>query len=94
MSKFQDLLAQAPRSMAPVGYKQADPTSGQETPDQGQLEQDFARLAFMFVQDRAAPLMKYMLGFEVVNRNEDGSKAVGIFGFKTGKDYYYVPAFF
>jgi hypothetical protein len=38
--------------------------------------------------------MKYLLGFETVEREEDGSRAVGIFGFKVGKDYYYVPAFF
>lgn len=91
--KFNSLLAQVPQSLEPFGYKQAGP-NGIESPDENQLEQDFSRLAYMFVQDRAAPLMKYMLGFEVVNREEDGSKAVGLFGFKVGKDYYYVPAFF
>lgn len=62
--------------------------------DNNQFEQDFSKLAFMFVQDRAAALMPYMLGFEVVQRAEDGSRAVGIFGFKIGDDYYYIPAFF
>ena len=97
MTKFNSLLAQVPATLEPFGYKQAQAAgmgSGVESPDENQLEQDFARLAYMFVQDRAAPLMKYMLGFEVVNREEDGSKAIGIFGFKVGKDYYYVPAFF
>lgn len=93
MTKFTSLLAQAPRSTAPFGYKDAQ-SSGIESADEQQMEQDFAKLAYMFVQDRAAPLMKYMLGFEVVNREEDGSKAIGIFGFKVGKDYYYVPSFF
>lgn len=93
MTKFTSLLAQAPRSTAPFGYKDAQ-SSGIESADEQQMEQDFAKLAYMFVQDRAAPLMKYMLGFEVVNREEDGSKAIGIFGFKIGKDYYYVPSFF
>lgn len=91
---FDSLLAQPLRSMEPWGYKGAQDQSGVESPDENQLEQDFARLAYMFVQDRAPGLMKYLLGFEVVNREEDGSKAVGIFGFKVGKDYYYVPAFF
>ena len=59
-----------------------------------QLEQDFAKLAFMFVADRAQGLMPYILGFEVVEHEPDGSKAVGVFGFKVAKDYYYVPAFF
>ena len=91
---FNSLLAQVPQSLEPFGYvKQAGP-GGVESPDEKQLEQDFSRLAYMFVQDRASPLMKYMLGFEVVNREEDGSRSVGLFGFKIGKDYYYVPAFF
>ena len=92
-SLFDTLLVRPIQSLPAVGYeKVAD--QGQESPDQGQLEQDFARLAYMFLQDRAAGLIKYLLGFEVVNREEDGSKAVGIFGFKIAKEYYYVPAFF
>lgn len=65
-----------------------------ESPDEAQLEQDFANLAFMFLRDRAAALMPHLLGFEVVDREEDGSRAVGIFGFKIANKYYYVPAFF
>lgn len=61
---------------------------------ENQLEQDFAKLAYMFVADRASQLMRYMLGFEVVEHEPDGSKAVGVFGFKVGGDYYYIPAFF
>ena len=62
--------------------------------DDTQFEQDFSKIAFSFIQDKAPGLMKYLLGFETVDRDEDGSRAVGIFGFKVGKDYYYVPAFF
>jgi hypothetical protein len=65
-----------------------------ESPDEVQLEQDFGRLAYTFLKDRAAGLMPYLLGFEVVEREEDGSRAVGIFGFKIGKSYFYVPSFF
>ena len=68
--------------------------SAQVMADDTQFEQDFSRIAFSFVQDKAPGLMKYLLGFETVDRDEDGSRAVGIFGFKVGKDYYYVPAFF
>ena len=95
MSKlFSSLLVKMPATLAPFGYKTAQASSGVESPDQTQFEQDFSKLAYMFVQDRAAPLLKYILGFEVVNRDPDGSKAIGIFGFKIGKEYYYVPAFF
>ena len=88
MSKLQSLFAKLP-----VGFsKKAD--AGIDSPDEVQLEQDFGRLAYTFLKDRAAALVPYLLGFEVVDREEDGSKAVGIFGFKLNRDYYYVPVFF
>lgn len=65
-----------------------------ESPDRVQHEKDFSSLAFAFLQDRAPGLLPYLLGFEVVDRDEDGSKAVGIFGFNISGHYYYVPAFF
>lgn len=68
--------------------------SAQAVADDTQFEQDFSKIAFSFIQDKAPGLMKYLLGFETVDRDEDGSRAVGIFGFKVGNDYYYVPAFF
>lgn len=68
--------------------------TAQAMSDDMQFEQDFSKIAFSFVQDKAPGLMKYLLGFEIVERSDDGSRAVGIFGFKVGNDYYYVPAFF
>lgn len=65
-----------------------------ESANQRQFEDDFGQLANQFVNDRAPALVPYMLGFEVVDRNEDGSKAVGIFGYKVDDDFYYIPAFF
>jgi hypothetical protein len=86
MSNFTSLLAKLP-----VGLNKA---ADIESPDEVQLEQDFARLAYTFFKDRAPGLIPYLLGFEVVEREEDGSRAVGMFGCKIGEDYYYVPAFF
>jgi len=68
--------------------------AGLEQPDQKQLESDFSQLAFQFIQDRAASLTPYMLGFEVVERDDDGGKVCGVFGYKIGKSYYMVPVFF
>lgn len=65
-----------------------------ESANQRQFEDDFGSLAYQFVQDRAPGLIPYMLGFEVVDRNDDGSKAVGIFGYKVDDDFYYIPVFF
>lgn len=71
-----------------------DEMQAPESASQKQYEDDFGSLAYQFVQDRAPALIPYMLGFEVVDRNEDGSKAVGIFGYKVDDDFYYIPAFF
>ena len=71
-----------------------DEMQAPESANQRQFEDDFGALAYQFVQDRAPALVPYMLGFEVVDRNEDGSKAVGIFGYKVDDDFYYVPVFF
>lgn len=68
--------------------------TAQEQPDNVQFAQDFSNMAFQFLQDRSPALMKYILGFEVVDRADNGTRAVGIFGFKIDGDYYYVPAFF
>lgn len=90
---------------APAGGMQPDvgqsPQTGNpdemqapESANQRKFEDDFGSLAYQFVNDRAPALVPYMLGFEVVDRNEDGSKAVGIFGYKVDDDFYYIPAFF
>lgn len=65
-----------------------------ESANQKQYEDDFGQLAYQFVQDRAPAMIPYMIGFEVVERNDDGSKAVGIFGYKVDDDLYYIPCFF
>lgn len=71
-----------------------DEMQAPESANQRQFEDDFGSLAYQFVQDRAPALVPYLLGFEVVDRNDDGSKAVGIFGYKVDDDFYYIPAFF
>lgn len=58
------------------------------------FEQSFASLAFTYIQDKAPALLDYMVGFQLVDRNEDNTKAVGIFGFQLGKQWLYAPVFF
>ncbi|MFC1453567.1 hypothetical protein ACFLQL_00115 [Verrucomicrobiota bacterium] len=84
MFKFSDLLFKSDliKSAAP------------DNPNQQQLEADFGNLAYTFLKDRAPQLVSYLLGFEIVEQEEDGSKAVGIFGFKINEDYFYIPTFF
>jgi len=64
-----------------------------EMPDQQQFEQEFSNIAFTFLKDRASGLLDYLIGFEIVERPEDGNKAVGVLGFLVGDRPIYVPAF-
>jgi hypothetical protein len=52
--------------------------------------------AYMSVQAKAAPIMRapYRIGFEIVHRNNDNTRLVGIFVFRVNKDLYYAPVFF
>ena len=97
---YKNAQAGAPQQGAPVDVGQSpvvgnpDEMQVPESANQKQYEDDFGQLAYQFVQDRAPALIPYMIGFEVVERNDDGSKAVGIFGYKVDKDFYYIPCFF
>lgn len=65
-----------------------------ESPDK-QFESGFFQLAYDKLQSKLFNLLPYMVGFEVVNKAEDGTKAVGVFGFKSDNgQIIYVPAFF
>lgn len=58
------------------------------------FEQAFASLGFSYIKDKAPRLLDYMAGFQLVDRNEDNTKAVGVFGFRLGKQWVYAPIFF
>ncbi len=58
------------------------------------FEQAFASLAFSYIKDKAPRLLEGMAGFQLVDRNEDNTKAIGIFGFRLGKNWVYAPVFF
>ena len=101
---FKEAQAEMPAGAPPGGMPpepgqspqtgNPDEMQAPESANQRQCEDDFGSRAYQFVQDRAPALVPYMLGFEVVDRNEDGSKAVGIFGYKVDDDFYYIPCFF
>ena len=58
------------------------------------FEQSFSSLAYAYIQDKAPGLLDYMVGFQLVDRNDDNTKAIGIFGFKVGDEWVYAPIFF
>ena len=98
---FKEAQAMAPDPSMALGQGMGGVTTGQpdemqapESADEERFEQDLSTLAYQFVVDRAPALLPYMLGFEVVDRSDDGSKAVGIYGYKIDDDFYYIPIFF
>ena len=64
--------------------------SGGET----EFEQAFSSLAYAYLRDKAPRLLDFMVGFQLVDRNEDNTKAMGIFGFQIEKQWLYAPVFF
>lgn len=49
-----------------------------------------------FVENKLAPLMKgdHPLGFEIVKKNDDNTRIVGVFAFKIDKSLLFAPVFF
>lgn len=59
-----------------------------------QFEQAFASLAYAFLQDKAQKLLEYLVGFQLIKKNDDDTRAAGAFGFKFDDDWFYAPMFF
>lgn len=60
-----------------------------------QIEGAFFQLAYQRLQDTLKNLIPYLVGFEIVKKNEDNTKALGVFGFRSSEgQILYVPAFF
>lgn len=58
------------------------------------LEKTFSDLAYSHLRDKSQALLDYLVGFQMLKQEDDGQRAVGIFGFEIDKDYYYAPIFF
>ena len=58
------------------------------------FEQAFSSLAYAYLKDKSPRLLDYIIGFQLVDRNEDNTKAMGVFGFKVGDSWLYAPTFF
>ena len=58
------------------------------------FEQALANLGLSYVKDASPGLMDYLVGFQLLDQNDDNTHAVGVFGFKVADDWLYVPIFF
>jgi len=68
-----------------------DPMSGSGDTN---FEQSFSNLAHAYLKDSAPSLLDHELGFQLLDKNEDESRAVGIFAFMVGAQILYAPVFF
>lgn len=59
-----------------------------------EFEQAFSSLAYAYLRDKAPRLLDHMVGFQLIDRNEDNTKAVGVFGFNVSNQWLYAPVFF
>lgn len=62
--------------------------------DEREFEKAFAGIAYSAIRNKAPRLLDFMVGFQLVDRNEDRSKAMGAFGFRVGKRWLMAPVFF
>lgn len=63
---------------------------GQDIP----FEQAFSNLAHAYLRDKAPTLLDHEIGFQLLDRNRENTKAVGVFAFKVGSNWLYAPVFF
>jgi hypothetical protein len=66
---------------------------GDDADDTG-FEQSFSAIAHAYLTDRAPGLLDYEVGFQLVDRDDDGKKAAGVFGFKVGNRWFYAPVIY
>lgn len=59
-----------------------------------EFERSFSNIAHSYLKDKAPSLSPYEIGFQMLNRNQEGDQAQGIMSFKVGNQLLSVPLFF
>lgn len=54
----------------------------------------FADIAHAIIRDKAPRLADYEVGFQILDKDEENNRAVGIMAFKVGEQWLFVPFFF
>jgi hypothetical protein len=62
--------------------------------DDTSFEQSFSNLAHAYLRDSAPKLLDHEIGFQLLDRNRENTKAVAVFAFKVGSLWLYAPVFF
>jgi hypothetical protein len=60
------------------------------------IEKTFSDIASGFVANKVGDLMKdqHRIGFEIVKKNEDNTRMIGVFAFKVDRELLFAPVFF
>ena len=59
-----------------------------------QFERSFADLAYAYLNEKAPKLDDFLVGFQVIDKSDDDTRAAGVFGFKVGRNWMYGPVLF
>jgi len=59
-----------------------------------EFEKTFADLAHARLRDRAPGLLDHLVGFQMLDKSDDDTHAVGVWGFKVDPEWLYAPVFF
>lgn len=58
------------------------------------FESAFAQIAHDYLQDRAPALLDYEVGFQLLDRDDDKNRSLGVTAFKVGEMWLYAPVFY
>lgn len=59
----------------------------------GSFEAKFGQLADTQIHEKVPGLANYKIGFQLIDKSDDETRAVGIMAYKVGKQWLYVPCF-
>jgi hypothetical protein len=62
-------------------------------PNSTELERALAQMAESHISSKAPLLSRYLLGFQMLKKSEDETRACGIFAYKVGTELVYIPVF-
>ena len=58
------------------------------------FESSFSEIAHTVLRDKVPALMEHLIGFQIIDKDDNESRAVGVFGFKVNNQWFYAPVFF
>lgn len=62
--------------------------------DQQSFETSLAAIGRAVISSRAPSIARHEIGFQVLDQDDDNTRAVGVFGYRIGRRLYYVPMFY